>query len=468
MARRIEIFDTTLRDGNKLPFAVLSAADRLLLARQLGRLGVDVIEAGFPAGSAEEAECVTRICSEIRGPCVAALARALPGDVQKALECLRHAEKPYLHVYMSVSPQFLRHVLKASEEEALKGLSACLRTARDAGVRTQFSLSEAPHARKQFLHAAVEVAQEAGASVINLADTNGVLVPEEMSALVAEVAGLLGGSAASVFIGVHCHDDLGLATANTIAGLRAGASHAEVTVGGFGERAGNAPLEELAFLISAYGERDGLEHGIDLAQIGPTSHLFDSLTGVRTHPNKAVIGECALVPAAGGFAGASREPHLHALMQEKTIGLPLTEPLLSAAPPEPSGPYGLEAFNVLSSSHSPPVGLVVIRRAGKPLTQTSHGTGPIDALFHAVDKALGFSTRMILYSVSTLSAGTEARAEVVVTVELRGHRFHGRHRSTDVIEASLRAYMQACNAIGVSGILEGPSEFHVAGEYLWE
>jgi 2-isopropylmalate synthase len=305
--------------------------------------------------------------------------------------------------------------------------------------------------------------------VVNLADTNGVMVPEEMSALVAEVAGLLGRpSGSSPRIGVHCHDDLGLATANTIAGLRAGASHAEVTIGGFGERAGNAPLEELALLIAAYGERDGLSHGINLAQIGPTSHLFDSLTGVRTHPNKAVIGECALVPVAGGFAGASLEPRLRALMQEKTIGLPLAEPVLSAAPPEPSGPYALEAFNVLSSSHSPPVGLVVINRGGKSLTQTSHGNGPIDALFRAVDKALGFSTRMILYSVSTLSAGTEAGAEVIVTVELRGHRFHGRYRSTDVIEASLRAYMQACNAIGESGILEGPSEFHVAGEYLWE
>jgi len=247
---------------------------------------------------------------------------------------------------------------------------------------------------------------------------------------------------------------------------------------GFGEGAPNeryqesrdddaAALEELAFLISAFGERDGLSHGIDLEQIGPTSRLFDSLTGVRTHPNKAVIGECALVPVTGGFSGASLEPRLHALFQEKTIGRLSGEPAPPAAP-EPSGPYVLEAFNVLSSSHSPPVGLVVIRRAGKTLTQTSHGTGPIDALFRAVDKALGFSTRMVLYSVSTLSAGTDARAEVIVTVELRGRRFHGRYRSADVIEASLRAYMGACNSIGLSGILEGPTEFHVAGEYLWE
>jgi len=138
------------------------------------------------------------------------------------------------------------------------------------------------------------------------------------------------------------------------------------------------------------------------------------------------------------------------------------------AGPEAAGPYQLESFNVLTSSHTPPAGVVVIRREGKALTQTSHGNGPIDALFRAVDKALGFSTRMVLYSVSTLSTGTEALTEVIVTVELRGRRFHGRHTSTDVVESSLRAYMGACNAIGGSGILEGPSDFHVAGEYLWE
>jgi 2-isopropylmalate synthase len=469
MARRIEIFDTTLRDGNKLPFVVLSPADRLVLARQLVKLRVDVIEAGFPAASAEEADCVTRICSEVRGVHVAALARALPGDVQKALESLRAAEKPYLHVFMSVSPLFLRQVLRMKEDEALKNLSACIRTARGAGVRTQFSLSEAPHARREFLSEAVTVACAAGAEVINLADTNGVMVPEEMAALVRDVSRTLAKSSGGVpVIGVHCHDDLGLATANSLAALKAGACHVEVTVGGFGERAGNAALEEVVFLLSAFGDRDGLAHGVDLAQIGPTSRLFESLTGVRTHPNKAVIGQSALVPVAGGFPGASLEPRLRDLLQEKTIGGLSDDSSLPQAASEPSGPYALEAYNVLSSSHAPPVGLVVIRRAGKTLTQTSHGTGPIDALFRAVDKALGFSTRMVLYSVSTLSSGTEAATEVIVTVELRGHRFHGRHRSTDVIEASLRAYMGACNAIGESGILEGPSEFHVAGEYLWE
>ncbi len=469
MVRRIEIFDTTLRDGNKLPFVVLSVDDRLRLARQLARLGVDVIEAGFPAASREEAQCVSRICGEVRGPHFAALARALDADVDKALECIRQAEKPHLHIFMSVSPHFLRHVLKTRESDALKNLSRCIATARAAGVRTQFSLSEAPHARRDFLKEACLAAREAGAQVINLADTNGIMTPEDVAGLVTEVCGLVGaGEPDAPLVGIHCHDDLGLATANSLAGIRAGAGHVEVTVGGFGERAGNAALEEVVFLLSAYGERYGTSHGIDLAEIAATARLFDSLTGIRTHPNKAIIGQCALVPAPGGFAGAALDPALHALLQEKTIGRPLEGARAASVPVESAGPYSLEAFNVLSSSHSPPVGLVVIKREGKTLTQTSHGTGPIDALFHAVDKALGFSTRMVLYSVSTLAAGTEALTEVIVTVELRGHRFHGRHESTDVIEASLRAYMRACNAIGESGILEGPSEFHVAGEYLWE
>ncbi|MGA2974853.1 MAG: alpha-isopropylmalate synthase regulatory domain-containing protein [Spirochaetia bacterium] len=469
MARRIEIFDTTLRDGNKLPFAVLSTKDRLLLARQLARLGVDVIEAGFPAASREEGECVARICGETEGPYIAALARALDSDVETALECLRPAAKPHLHVFMSVSPQFLSQVLKVKEKDALANLSRCIRTARTAKVRVQFSLSEAPQARREFLREACSVARESGAEVINLADTNGILVPEEMAALVTEVSGVIqAGTPGAPVVGVHCHDDLGLATANTLAALRAGAAHAEVTVGGFGERAGNAALEEIAFLISAFGERYGFSHGIHLEEIARTSRLFDSLTGVRTHPNKSIIGRCALVPAPGGFSGASLDPALRALLKEETIGRRPEDTTALSEPEEAEGLYVLEAFNVLSSSHSPPVGLVVIRREGKTLTQTSHGNGPIDALFRAVDKALGFSTRMILYSLSTLAAGTEALAEVVVTVELRGRRFHGRHRSTDVIEASLRAYMKACNAIGESGILEGSAEFHVAGEYLWE
>ncbi len=467
MARRIEVFDTTLRDGNKVPFVVLSPADRVVLARQLAVMGVDVIEAGFPSASQEESDCVSRVCAEIEGTYVAALARALPADVEKALKVLSRAARPYIHVFMGVSPEFLRHAVKMSEEQALASVVECLRSAKNAGVRVQFSLSEAPHARPEFLRSVVEAARDAGADVINIADTNGILTPEDAAALVAKLHSLLGAGSKTT-IGIHCHNDLGLATANTLAAVCAGASHVEVTIGGFGERAGNAALEEVAFLVTAFGRRYDIEHGIRLEEIARTARLFDSLTGVRTHPNKAIIGQCAFVPAAGGFSGRSLSPEMRRLMRETTIGRIPGENLPLLPAPEHAGPYELESFNVMTASHSPPVGVVVIKRDGKTLTQTSHGNGPIDALFRAVDKALGFATRLVMYSVSTLGAGTDALTEVIVTAELRGRRFHGRHRSTDVIEASLRAYMSACNAIGESGILEGPADFHVTGEYLWE
>jgi 2-isopropylmalate synthase len=431
MARAIEIFDTTLRDGNKLPFVVLSVADRVVLARQLARLGVDVIETGFPSASTDEAECVTRICREVEGPFVAALARAIPADVDAALECLRGSRKPYLHVYMSVSPQFLAQVLREKEAGALRNISECITRARAAKVRVQFSLSEAPHARKEFLREACVAAREAGADVINLADTNGILVPEDAAALVVQAREAIGAAQPPV-VGIHCHNDLGLATANSMAAVRAGASHVEVTLGGFGERAGNAALEEIVFLISAFGERYGLSHHIHLEEIARTSHLFDSLTGIRTHPNKPVVGSCAFMPAPGGFAGKALDPSLRNLLSPRSIGDDAEHPPIEPVAPDTKPLYELESFNVLTSSHSPPVGVVVIRRDGKTLTQTSHGT------------------------------------EVIVTAELRGRRFHGRFRSTDVIEASLRAYLLACNEIGESRILEGPQDFHVAGEYLWE
>ncbi len=398
MARRIEVLDTTLRDGNKLPFVVLSSADRVILARQLARLGVDVIEAGFPSASAEEADCVARVCAEVSDACVAALARAIPADVEAALSVLRRASRPYLHVYMGVSPHFLKHVLKATEKDALASVERCVGMGKKAGVRVQFSLSEAPHARKEFLREIVAAACGAGSDVINVADTNGILSPEDTADLVASVTEAIGPAGAErVAVGVHCHNDLGLAAANTLASVRAGASHVEVTVGGFGERAGNAALEEIAFLMTAFGRKLDVTHGIHLEEIDRTARLFDSLTGIRSHPNKPIIGQCAFVPAAGGFPGKSLDPRLRELMRESTIGrLPAGETPPLPAAEAPAGPYTLESFNVMTASHSPPVGVVVITRSGKSLTQTSHGNGPIDALFKAVDKALGFSTRMLL------------------------------------------------------------------------
>jgi 2-isopropylmalate synthase len=471
MARKIQILDTTLRDGNKLPFVVLSSDDRLILARRLSLLGVDIIEAGFPVSSGEEAECVSRISREVHGPFISALARALTRDVERTLEVLREAEKPYLHIFMPISPASLNGVVKMSESQAVRNMAECVAAAKKAGVTVQISLSEAPQGRPDFRDALCRAAGEAGADVINFADTNGVLVPEDAKAMVEAALVLFSGGQAPA-IGIHCHNDLGLAAANTFSAIRAGASHAEVTIGGFGERAGNAALEEIAFLISAFSERFSICHGIELSKIAGTSELFNELTGIHTHPNKPVIGRNALVPTADA-GSRSLDPSLRELLNETTIGRRGGEytPVESAEKSSgagPAEPYRLESFNVVTGSHSPPVGIVVIERDGDRLIQSSHGSGPIDALFKAVDRALGFSPKLVFYSLYTLATGPDAAAEVTVTTELKGHRFHGRHRSTDVIEASLRAYMSACNAAGRSGIMDGRLNHYVQGEYLWE
>jgi 2-isopropylmalate synthase len=470
MARRIQILDTTLRDGNKLPFVALSPMDRLVLARRLERLGVDVIEAGFPVSSPEESECVSRIAGELKESSVSALARALPRDVEETLGVLRKAAKPYLHVFMPASPEALSGVVKMSGSRAVEAVRKSVGLGKRAGVRVQFSISEAPQAEEEFRKELCRAARESGAEVLNFADTYGVLLPEEVKILVEGTLALFPAEDAPT-VGVHCHNDLGLAGANTLAAIQAGASHVEVTLSGYGERAGNAALEEIAFLIEAFGERHSVSHGIVLSEIAGASRLLEEITGIHTHPNKPVIGKCALERTGNGERPGPLAPRLRRLLRAETIG-GAAEEETDREQREGTGGSGLlfrlDSFSVLTGSHAPPVGIVVIDRKGSRVTQSSHGSGPIDALFKAVDRALGFSPRLVYYSLYTLSTGPEAPAEVSVTTELRGRRFHGRHRSTDVIEASLRAYMNACESMGESGILDGDGDHYVHGEYLWE
>jgi 2-isopropylmalate synthase len=465
MARAIEFLDTTLRDGNKLPFVALSPDDRVVLAARLERLGVDIIEAGSPAASGEDAECLERVARAVRSSWVSALARALPDDAEKALKSLREAAKPYLHLFMPVSAEALASAVKLKEIDAVRSVRDSLRVAKDAGVRAQFSLSEVSGARGELRDELCRAAREEGADVISFADTGGGLLPEDVESLVTGCLSLFPRGKAPL-VGVHCHNDLGLATANTLAAIKAGAGHVEVTLGGFGERAGNAALEEIAFIIAAHGPRLGITHGISLDGISAASEAFDALTGVHTHPNKPVIGRSALSRARGSPAWRSMDPRMRELFSEKTIGAGGGADL--ARPEDEAGPYTLKSFNVLTGSHAPPVGIVVIGCGGSSVTQSSHGSGPIDALFKAVDRAVGFSPKLAYYSLYTLATGHDAPAEVAVTVELKGRRFHGRYRSTDVIEASLRAYLLACNAVGKSGTADGRSDFYVQGEYLWE
>jgi len=464
--RRIEILDTTLRDGGKLPYAVLTLKDRVALARRLVRVGVDVIEAGYPISSPEEAECVAAVASEIEGPYVAALARCAARDVEPTLRALEATDRPYLHLFMPVSAHALAGVVKRSASEALEDIQACIRIGREAGARVAFSPSEAPQADRKFLGEAVAACREAGADVFDIADTNGTLFPAGVAELAAWARGIAGPEGPA--IGVHCHNDLGLAAANTLAGLQAGADHAEVTLGGVGERAGNAALEQLAAQLEAFGPELGLEHGIQLDELWGAARLLEALTGVREHPNAPLIGESALAPAPGSHARRALDPRLRALLEPRTVGRPPRGG--GEIPPElveEPAVFRLESFSVQTGSGAPPSGVVAIRRGEARLVQSSHGAGPVDALFRAVDRATGFSPRLALYSLHTLATGPDAPAEVTVTIEHRGRRYHGRHASPDVIEASLRAYLAACDAAAAAASRGGPDTY-VQGEYLWE
>ena len=462
--RRIEVLDTTLRDGNKLPFVVLTAREKLQLARRLADMGVDVIEAGQPALSPEESECVSLVAAEVEGTAVSACARALEGDTERALDCLRGARIPYLHVFMPVSPWFLNRIMKKSAAESLREIGRCVRLGKEAGVKVQFSLSEAPHADPGFMADAVAAACEAGVDVLSAADTNGILMPADVTRLLDMLRGLTGRCPVPPVLGVHCHNDLGLATANTLAAVEAGATHVETTIGGFGARAGNAALEEIAFLLEAFAQRLDIEHGLRLDGIRAAAETLDRLTGLRTHPNKPVIGRAALMEGPSSGARRSMDPSIAALLSQGTIG---TSPHGEGAVPGEPEPFRLESFTVTTGSHSLPVAGIRIEKDGLITSQSSHGSGPIDALFHAVDKALGLEPRLTLYSVATLSMGTDAEADVTVTVEHRGKRFHGHAKSRDVIEASLRAYVGALGSVAPCGELD-PAEFYVQGENLWE
>jgi 2-isopropylmalate synthase len=517
MAETVQILDTTLRDGNRLPFVVLDLQDRLFIARQLAALGVDIIDAGYPAASREERESVTLIAREVTGPCISALSRAIVEDVRSTCELLRASEKPHLHIFLHCSEHFRTKVLKLSRQEYLQLIHRCLQAAAEAGVPAQFSLGEIGEAEPGFLLEACQAVGEGGARVLNLADTNGTLHPGAMTRL---LTGLREGLSAfpGLILGVHCHNDLGLATANTLAALQAGVRHVEATIGGVGGRSGNAPLEEIVFTLEALSESLGLEHHIQLDRLARTAGLLSRLSGIPIHPNKPVIGKYAFHEARGPEARSSLPPRLRDLFREETVGRSLDglfgeqemsmagfSQQLSALQVDTTGvnlekvyqlykaqvrrkrtvtlseiqamveetrlqaatAYELSAFSVMTGSSTLPVGSVELRKGVAVLVQTSQGSGPVDALCRAVDRAIGFKPRLLQYAVDLLTEGKDARTEITVTLAYLGRTFHGHSGSTDVVEASLRAYLDAVNSIEAYRQSAPEEEFYIDGAQLW-
>ena len=318
----VEIFDTTLRDGEQSPGFSMNVEEKLLMARQLEQLGVDVIEAGFPIASRGDLEAVRAVAREIRGCCVAALARACQQDVDAALEALAPAPYPRLHIFLATSDLHLQHKLRMTREQALEAIGSIVRYGRERCPEVEFSAEDASRSDAEFLCAALATAARAGAAILNIPDTVGYAVPEEYALLFHRVREHLG-DPEGVRLSAHCHNDLGMAVANSLAAIRAGARQVECTINGIGERAGNASLEEIAVALAVRQASFGVHTRVHLEKIYATSRLLSNITGVAVPPNKAVVGANAFAHEAGIHQdGIIKNPLTYEIIPPEAVGVP--------------------------------------------------------------------------------------------------------------------------------------------------
>jgi 2-isopropylmalate synthase len=529
---RVRVFDTTLRDGEQAPGAGLTAAEKLEVARQLARLKVDVIEAGFPAASQGDFEAVQRIARETKGGiAVAALARCRDGDPQRAIEAIKVAERPHLHVFIATSDIHLKHKLRIDREQALAEAVRWVAYGRKAlgrDAEIEFSAEDASRTDPEFLLKVYEAVVEAGASTVNIPDTVGYAIPSEFAALVGRVVNLLGSQAT---ISVHCHNDLGLATANTLAAVQAGARQVEVTINGLGERAGNASLEEVVMALrtrpTQFLSEDGassnggapatgpaLFSGVQTEHITAASRLVSYLTGFAVQPNKAIVGGNAFAHESGIHQdGVIKNPLTYEIMTPQSVGLTgssitigklsgrrgLSSKLAELGYPlegealdtiyrqaialadekkevtdddllalveqrvaEVPQAVTLEGWNVTSSHGGKATGMVSLAVAGEDHAKAAIGNGPVDALFEAVDAALqpvfGWHPVLEAYEIKAVSGGEDAQGRVLVRCRRSSDEgpgalvVSGHGLSTNIIEASIEAYLVAVNKLHGAGI----------------
>ncbi len=467
---QVVIFDTTLRDGEQSPGISLNTAEKLEIAHQLARLGVDVIEAGFPIASPGDFEAVRAIAREVEGPVVAGLARANPGDVERAWEAVRDAARPRVHTFVSTSDIHIIHQLQATRED-VKGLArAAVAQARERCADVEFSPMDATRADIEFTAEVIAIAIEEGATTINVPDTVGYAMPHEYAAFLERLYALAP-ALRDVVLSVHCHDDLGLAVANSFAGVLAGARQVECAVNGIGERAGNASLEEIVMLLHTRRADVGLHTQLATGEIARTSRLVSRLTGYPVQPNKAIVGRNAFAHESGIHQdGVLKERSTYEIMDARTVGLEANELVLG----KHSGrhalrqaleglgfsldaatlnaafkhfkeiadkkkqvtamdlealvtdelrtdvtAYTLEWFDVEASSRRPPHATVGVRTpSGDEVTGSFTGDGPIDAVFRAINAATGLDARLREFRVDAVTGGQDALGEVSVVVEL--------------------------------------------------
>src|SRR6059036_1247425 len=487
----VRIFDTTLRDGEQAPGIALTRPEKVEIAEQLARLSVDIIEAGFPVSSEGEFEAVREIATSVRGPVIAALARVVPGDIDRAAEALKGAERWRIHTFISTSDIHMKDMLRMSQPQVLDAIRDGVHQAVGYTEDVEFSAQDATRTELGFLLECFRVAVEAGATTINVPDTVGYAMPHEFGELVREVRESLPDH---VVVSVHCHNDLGLAVSNSMAGVANGARQVEVAVNGIGERAGNCSLEEIAMIVATRGQALGLSHGLVLREIARTSRLVSMLTGYPVQPNKDVVGASAFAHESGIHQhGVLMNRATYEIMDPVEVGLDgnrivlgkhsgrhafaetlhrlgfelereqldrvfarfkeladrkvsLTDAGVEAIVAEELGvsdtdSFVLESLHVAGGTHLSPTATVRLRRNGDTLEDSAMGDGMIDAACAAIQKAAGVEgARLVHFNVSSVTEGTDALGDVVVQLEVDGKRVTGRGVSSDVVEASARAY----------------------------
>jgi 2-isopropylmalate synthase len=523
----VRIFDTTLRDGEQSPGATLTSAEKVEIARGLTRLGVDVIEAGFPAASPDDLEGVRRIALEVGNPLegegelqrpvptICALARASKPDIDAAWEAVKHATHPRIHTFLATSPIHMRYKLRMDAEEVVEQVQQMVAYAKTFCDDVEFSPEDAGRSDPEFLYLVLGEAIKAGATTLNIPDTVGYTTPEEFGGLIRDIIKNTPGIDQAV-VSIHCHNDLGLATANTLAGIQAGARQAEVTVNGIGERAGNTSLEEVVMALLTRRVVYCLETGIDTTQISRISRMVSNYTGMPIQPNKAIVGANAFAHEAGIHQdGMLKHNQTYEIMQPETVGLNRSklvlgkhsgrhalkthlqemgyeleqeelnqafkrykeladkkkvitdadlEALIEDQSYQSQELFSLEGLQVACGTMGMPTATVKLRGPeGDLYTHASVGTGPVHAAYKTIDAIIGVPNTLVEFNVSAVTEGIDALGEVTVRLQaenssipqrtspqnglVRSRTFGGYGADTDIIVASVKAYLAALNKL---------------------
>jgi 2-isopropylmalate synthase len=496
---RVVIFDTTLRDGEQSPGISLNATEKLEIAHQLARLGVDIIEAGFPIASPGDFEAVRAIAREVRGPVIAGLARAHSADVERAAEAVRDAERPRIHTFISTSDIHIEHQLQSTREDVKGQARAAVAHARSFVADVEFSPMDATRADVEFTAEVVQIALDEGATTINIPDTVGYATPQEYAAFLGRLYELVPGLS-DVVLSVHCHDDLGLAVANSLAGVQAGARQVECAINGIGERAGNASLEEIVMLLHTRGDISGLHTGVVTKELARTSRLVSRLTGYVVQPNKAIVGRNAFAHESGIHQdGVIKERTTYEIMDATTVGLDANslvlgkhsgraalkqtlaelgfvvegaalnkafkrfkeiadkkkqvtamdlEALVTDDLRDELASYTFDSFMIAAASgRMPHADVTVTLPDGATATATGTGDGPIDSVFAAINAATGIDAQLRAFRVDAVTGGQDALGESSVVLEYDGQSASGQGVATDIIEAAGTAYVRALSNV---------------------